>query len=54
MVKAKVVVAVWVCPRCGLTVFDESWRRLKPERTVCRNGHAQAQMQLEKAFLEAL
>ncbi len=37
---------VWVCPKCGLKVEDEFWRREKTERTICRNGHSPTQMKL--------
>lgn len=35
-----------VCPWCKLRVLDDHWRRLKPERTVCQNGHPKTQMVL--------
>jgi len=44
----KNMTAVWSCPQCGLFVHDEPWRREKPERTVCRNGHKPVQMELKE------
>ncbi len=37
----------YVCPRCGLKVAYEPWRREKPERTVCQNNHPPEQMELK-------
>jgi len=40
------MVKVWQCPRCGLTVDDDEWRRAIPDRTICQNRHPPTKMRL--------